>query len=732
MEPSTSNITCNTSAQQFNDSYCSKTKSPFQPIRTIEEGVRIIGEILNKNVLCRHDVEDINETYRSIDRFGRSLHLFERSNQQISVVYTSLHALQKIIDKVEQIAFNEKITPGALISLYHMQNYSKLPIHKYFALSLSKFDKTQKNIEELAKLLPCCFSVAHFDEDVKALIPNRTKSVTKILIQKREELLIIEKGEAIDREFNSVQISMVSIDALKASIQSRINQVRSVYGEEYWDERVSFAEKFRIKNFDQKNSAYVDCISAYAYSLVESELTRDCYSMNPLEASAEIAASAWEKLLLITLGVQFLSEIKTHLMAWAGANHTEAEANEMAMAMARAVVWAEARADSYGWGDENDVLALKRALPELMTGAIPSRYWAMAGSHPTRKISAAGGMSSQEVKRMVVAETEAVAMSMVEAEANARATADAKTTVEGIAKITAEALALIETRTTEKAQTMAMEMIQTRAMAMVKTAAMGATTEERARIEARARAMPEAAMEAGARAIAMAKEVIRVRAREAEEREVYERALKKKGIIKGVLEVLANGYPKNPVAPVVTAWAKSEAEIWAKAVDGGYVNVTWAVEKEWAVNWGGLVALAWLRKNSSAKARAEWIKRQEKELSKVVVETWNGYREKKVMEAWNGLEGIWAKKVVEVWERRRTLVRNMTTIDAVVYSQFRSHTFKLSIHRKSDDSHMIEIQGVGEMPELVQSNSELRSNNILLTRALSAAALLKAYENYLK
>ena len=134
-----------TVARLFNDSYCSQTRArPALPsFRTIEEGIRIIEEILSKNILCRHDVEDINQVYRGID-------LLERRIDHI-VEHTSLHALQKIIDRAKKIAQDKKIAPADLISLYHLQNFSDkdLPITDYFnticLADLTRIQKISKN-----------------------------------------------------------------------------------------------------------------------------------------------------------------------------------------------------------------------------------------------------------------------------------------------------------------------------------------------------------------------------------------------------------------------------------------------------------------------------------------------------------------------------------------------------------------------------------------------------------
>jgi hypothetical protein len=49
---------------QPHQSHCSQ--QPLSPPTMIEEGIRIIESILKKGVLCRHDVENINQTYQKM------------------------------------------------------------------------------------------------------------------------------------------------------------------------------------------------------------------------------------------------------------------------------------------------------------------------------------------------------------------------------------------------------------------------------------------------------------------------------------------------------------------------------------------------------------------------------------------------------------------------------------------------------------------------------------------
>ena len=53
--------------RRINDGgYCSPKSSPIPFLQSRGEGVKAIARILEKNVLCFHDVENINQTYFAI------------------------------------------------------------------------------------------------------------------------------------------------------------------------------------------------------------------------------------------------------------------------------------------------------------------------------------------------------------------------------------------------------------------------------------------------------------------------------------------------------------------------------------------------------------------------------------------------------------------------------------------------------------------------------------------
>ncbi|MBS0647818.1 MAG: hypothetical protein JSS10_01180 [Verrucomicrobia bacterium] len=140
---------------------------------------------MSKKVLCRHDVQDINHAYQTLDQLEK----------QVTVIPSEInsgHALQKLIGKVIELV--RRTSSDNLISLYHLRNLidkEDLLIDQCFSSLQGKFN-CLKDIDpkmEMASDLPYCHSVAEFDQDVEVLIgPDRSSEVTGILETKRAEL----------------------------------------------------------------------------------------------------------------------------------------------------------------------------------------------------------------------------------------------------------------------------------------------------------------------------------------------------------------------------------------------------------------------------------------------------------------------------------------------------------------------------------------------------------------
>ncbi|MBA3238682.1 MAG: hypothetical protein H0T62_10105 [Parachlamydiaceae bacterium] len=165
--------------------YCSQIHTHLPPFQKIEDGVKIIKEIFLKKVLCRHDVEEINHVYRTMDDLEKKVEIIPEQS--------SLEILRMMIHKITELACGE-FSVKKLISLYHLKKFEDkdLQIADCYNQLFSHYNSFSTLIldNEIATHLPCCKSEDLFDEDVCSLIKIEFKqddTISKILEQKKEK-----------------------------------------------------------------------------------------------------------------------------------------------------------------------------------------------------------------------------------------------------------------------------------------------------------------------------------------------------------------------------------------------------------------------------------------------------------------------------------------------------------------------------------------------------------------
>ncbi len=168
-----------------------KIKKSLEPLSNSGEGVKIIQEILMRDLLCLHDVDQIDKTYQQICLLERQVEHMPKCNTQ--------HALNSINEKVtfcvKDFGKDPVKAAKSLISLYYLKNFSykdlSLENVVYALLRGSKCDA--RIMTWVARYLPTCGSEAKLDEDIKFLMKSYSSDqVTKILNQKKETIQLID------------------------------------------------------------------------------------------------------------------------------------------------------------------------------------------------------------------------------------------------------------------------------------------------------------------------------------------------------------------------------------------------------------------------------------------------------------------------------------------------------------------------------------------------------------
>ena len=166
---------------------CPRNKKSLEPLSNSEEGVKIIQEILMRDLLCLHDVERLDKTYQQIC-------LLERQ-----IEYIPNHVLNSINERVlfcvKDFGKDPVKDAKSLISLYYLKNFSykNLSIENDFYALLHRSECNAQIMTWVARYLPTCGSEAKLDEDIQFLMSSYSSNqVTKILNQKKETIRTIE------------------------------------------------------------------------------------------------------------------------------------------------------------------------------------------------------------------------------------------------------------------------------------------------------------------------------------------------------------------------------------------------------------------------------------------------------------------------------------------------------------------------------------------------------------
>lgn len=202
------------SVQLVEQNYCNRQKEEVQLPGNVEEGLRVVDNILSKSQLCIHDRFMISEIFKAIDR-AEQTHVFQASNS------ISNQILQKVIAKVNSISMG-KIFLGDLISRYHLlsllSDHLNFSVESYF--NEFKIGLRNKNLNGcrlgfvlhkhlylfsetlVIKSLATCSTVDQLDEEVAALFTkgiledpelNSILSIKRGICKRQKELKNFQK-----------------------------------------------------------------------------------------------------------------------------------------------------------------------------------------------------------------------------------------------------------------------------------------------------------------------------------------------------------------------------------------------------------------------------------------------------------------------------------------------------------------------------------------------------------
>jgi len=165
------------------DSRCNRSERAPPIVESIEGKVLLISKILSKELLCRHDVDLMNHTYREIDLIERRLSEIPASS--------SKDVLKRIDERVQEIIGAKKPTPQDWVSFYHLRRFADpvLELKTRFASEWKRLPKDDSFLTNIVENIPCCESGKRFDRDVQKIIgPDLLPKVKKTLDKRHKEI----------------------------------------------------------------------------------------------------------------------------------------------------------------------------------------------------------------------------------------------------------------------------------------------------------------------------------------------------------------------------------------------------------------------------------------------------------------------------------------------------------------------------------------------------------------
>ncbi|CAM0117894.1 DUF4116 domain-containing protein [Rhabdochlamydiaceae symbiont of Dictyostelium giganteum] len=158
--------------------YCSKQDTSLSSFHTIEEGVQVITHLLEKNILCSHDVIDLSQAYQMIDQLEKKANAITEKDSNT--------ALDKIVQKIH--AMRENTSVEQIITAYHLQKFDVYPINQAFTFLFPAMNVTLEKVKDIATHLPFCNSEDHFDADIRALIGEAPSADATAILQGKKDL----------------------------------------------------------------------------------------------------------------------------------------------------------------------------------------------------------------------------------------------------------------------------------------------------------------------------------------------------------------------------------------------------------------------------------------------------------------------------------------------------------------------------------------------------------------
>lgn len=136
-----------------------------------------VDTILNKDLINRDDIDELNRVYREIE--------IREQSEEIDFYESSTYVLELVINKVNLYIKNKENIPAeSLVSLFYLSCFNDFQqidqvFKKIASLATSNQGKKERVVKRISIIMPTCRSLDHFEEDAIKLLKTISPSMSK-------------------------------------------------------------------------------------------------------------------------------------------------------------------------------------------------------------------------------------------------------------------------------------------------------------------------------------------------------------------------------------------------------------------------------------------------------------------------------------------------------------------------------------------------------------------------
>ncbi|MGR3973076.1 MAG: hypothetical protein QRY72_00625 [Candidatus Rhabdochlamydia sp.] len=162
------------------NSYFSCLNKPLPSFDTIAKGVEAVNSLLQQEILCPHDINQLSKAYKQLDNLAL---------QATAVPEADLVSILDTVAEKMKVIHTESSSAKQIITAYHLRKFEISVMNKTFTPHFSRPQSIGGKIKDIATHLHVCCKKDNFEVDVRALLGEELdKDIKDIIEDKKDQI----------------------------------------------------------------------------------------------------------------------------------------------------------------------------------------------------------------------------------------------------------------------------------------------------------------------------------------------------------------------------------------------------------------------------------------------------------------------------------------------------------------------------------------------------------------